>query len=219
MIGILVVLIISWLLLWFTYHKHLTVLGIKPTPKRLAELSAGLIIAGGCCIVYHLMGTLSWRINQKMTTQGLLNSSWWVLKSVLFEELIFRGALLYIAVRKFGVTKACMLSAICFGIYHLFSYNAFGNPVQMFIVFMMTAIIGWIFSFAFVKTGSLYLPFALHFGWNYLNIVVFSSGPLGTQILIRGNENKSLWIFLFQVFALPLITYLYLSRSGRKTHY
>ncbi len=41
------------------------------------------------------------------------------------------GEDLYIAIKKLGVTKACILSAICFGIYHWFSHEVIGNPVQM----------------------------------------------------------------------------------------
>lgn len=139
------------------------------------------------------------------------------LKSVLFEELIFRGALLYIAIKKLGIKKGCFLSSVCFGTYHWFSYNAFGNPVQMVIIFLTTTIFGLMLAFAFAKTKSLYLPVGLHFGWNLFNIVVFSNGPLGQQIFIKTNENHpqgflSLFVFQFQVFALPLFTYLYFKR-------
>jgi len=86
----------------------------------------------------------------------------------------------------------------------------------------MTGIFGLVLAFAFAKTKSLYLPVGLHFGWNLFNIVVFSNGPLGEQIFIKTNGNQlqgilSLLVFLFQVFALPLLTFWYLKRfSGRK---
>jgi len=91
----------------------------------------------------------------------------------------------------------------------------------MIFVFIMTGIAGIMFAFAFAKTKSLYLPFGLHFGWNLVTTVVFSSGPLKQQIFIRENENRpegilSLVIFLFQLFALPLINYWYLKRLERK---
>jgi membrane protease YdiL (CAAX protease family) len=221
MIGILAELIISWLLLWFIEKKHLSVLGLKPTKSRIINLSAGLLLAAFSCTIYQVMTTAfannSWSLNKQLTLQTILVSSWWTLKSVLFEELIFRGALLYIAIERLGIRKACILSAVCFGIYHWFSYNAFGNPVQMIIIFFMTAIFGLVLAFAFAKTTSLYLPVGLHFGWNLFNIVVFSNGPLGQQIFIKTNENQlqgilSLFVFLFQIFALPLLTYLYFKK-------
>jgi hypothetical protein len=91
----------------------------------------------------------------------------------------------------------------------------------MVIVFLMTAIVGLSWAFAFAKTGSLYLPIGLHFGWNYIQTVVFSNGYYGQQILIRTNENKVqgilMWLaFLFQVFALPFLTFWYLNRLSKK---
>ncbi len=151
----------------------------------------------------------------------LLNGVGWNIKSVLFEELIFRGALLFIVIRKIGEVKACFLSAVCFGIYHWFSFGAFGNPVQMVFIFFMTGIAGLAFAFAFAKTKSLYFPIGLHLGWNLCTNILFSNGPMGQQLFIRENKNKqdgvlSLAIFLFQVAALPLITYGYLKLLSSK---
>lgn len=221
MIGILVELIISGLLLWLISKKTLAVLGFMPTKNRVLNLLIGLLFSGLICSLYQLATTIfannSWTRNQKFIVQTFWASSWWVFKSVLFEELIFRGALLYIAIRKIGAIKACILSAVCFGIYHWFSYNAFGSLMQMTFIFIITAIAGLMFAFAFAKTISLYLPIGLHFGWNLVNIVMFSNGPLGQQIFIRENQNQpqgilSLVLFLFQIFALPLMVYLYLKK-------
>jgi hypothetical protein len=150
-----------------------------------------------------------------VTGKIILENSRWTLVSVLYEELIFRGALLYIAIEKLNIKKACILSAVGFGIYHWFTFNVFGNPFMMAITFLMTAIAGLSWAFAFAKTKSLYLPIGLHFGWNFINTVVFSNGQRGQAILVRANENQlqgilSLIVFLFQVFALALLTFGYL---------
>lgn len=220
MAGIIVELIISWLLLWFICKKHLSVLGFIPTKSRAISLGLGLLIAASCCTLYQIMTTAfinnTWVLNKQVTGKTILESSKWTLVSVLYEELIFRGALLYIAIKKLGVTKACILSAVGFGIYHWFTFNVFGNPFMMVITFLMTAIVGLSWAFAFARTGSLYLPIGLHFGWNLFYTVVFSNGSLGQAILVRTNEAQlqgisSLLVFLFQVFALPLLTFWYLN--------
>lgn len=225
MIGIITELIISWLLLWFIVKKNLSILGFKPSRKRLIQLFSGILLAAVCCIFYHVTSKISannnWELNKQISFRTLLPGVWWVLKSVLFEELIFRGALLYIAIDKLGIKKACLLSAACFGIYHWFSYNAFGSPFQMAIIFVMTAVFGYMLAYAFAITKSLYLPFGLHLGWNLFNIIVFSNGPLGNQILLKANENKpegilSLVIFLFQIFGLPLLAFWYLRNLKSK---
>jgi len=225
MAGIIVELIISWLLLWFISKKHLSVLGFRPTKSRVTNLGVGLLIAASCCTIYQMMTTAfvnnSWILNKQVTAKAILESSRWNLVSVLYEELIFRGALLYIAIKKLGVTKACILSAVCFGIYHWFTFNVFGNPFMMVITFLMTAIVGFSWAFAFAKTSSLYLPIGLHFGWNLFCMVVFSNGSSGQAIFVRMNENQlqgllSWLVFIFQVFALPLLTFWYLDRLSKK---
>ncbi|MBO9694483.1 type II CAAX endopeptidase family protein [Chryseobacterium sp.] len=225
MIGIIIELIFSWLLLKFIAKGDLSVLGFKPNSTRLMHWSIGFLLAAGICTLYHILTTAfinnTWILNKQLTFSATLISSWWVLKSVLFEELLFRGALLYLAIEKCGMTKACLLSAACFGIYHWFSYNAFGNPFQMAIIFVMTAIFGWMLALSFAKTKSLYLPIGLHLGWNLFNIIIFSNGPLGRQLFVKANESHlegipSLLVFLFQIFALPLLLYGYFKLKSRK---
>lgn len=225
MLGLIVELIISWLLLWIFYKRNLLVLGIVPIKSRLFNLFFGLLIAVACCTVYHLSFTVfanyNWTLNNEFTGQTLLSSSWWTLNSVLYEELIFRGALLYILIKKLGVRTACITSAISFGVYHWFTSGAMGNPLQMTFVFLMTGIWGTMFAITFAKTKSLYLPIGLHFGWNFISTVIFSQGPLGNQLLIGRGVQKlggalSVTVFLFQLFAVPLITFWYLKFLSRR---
>lgn len=200
-------------------------LGIAPTKQRILILLIGLGIAAVCCTLYYLsfttLTTNKWITNIEYPTQQLAGSAWWIFKSVLYEELIFRGALLYILISKIGAHKACLISAVSFGIYHWFTSGALGHPQQMAIIFFMTGIWGWMFAIAFAKTKSLYLPIGLHFGWNFTSTVIFSQGPLGKQLLILSGEDKlgialSIVVFIFQVFAVPLLTYGYLHWLSKK---
>lgn len=226
MLGLIVELIISWLLLWIFFKKGLLVLGIAPTQSRLFNLFFGISIAGVCCILYYLSFAFftanKWALNNEFTGKKLLTSSWWTLNSVLYEELIFRGALLYILIKKLGIRTACIISAICFGVYHWFTSGALGNPLQMTIIFIMTGIWGVMFAMAFARTKSLYLPIGLHFGWNFISTVIFSQGPLGSQLLITNGGQKlgealSAAVFVFQLLAVPVVTYWYLKLLSKKT--
>lgn len=221
MIGILVELLISWLLLWWFDKSNLSVLGLKVTKNRTLHFILGFITASLFCVFYYTttsaLTNTHYSINREFKTEQFFKSSWWVLSSVLFEELFFRGALLYIAIKKLDVKKACILSATAFGIYHWFTFGALGNPIQMLIVFFMTGIWGLMFAFAYAKTKSLYLPIALHLGWNLINTVIFSKGPLGNQLLLIDSTKKlegilSLVFFIIQIFGLPVLTYLYLRK-------
>lgn len=220
MAGIFIELVASWLLLWLVCKKHLSALGLKPTQSRLLHFGAGLVLAGGCCATYQWLTTAfianHWTVNRQVNATMVLNSTRWVLVSVLYEELLFRGALLYIAIKKIGLVKACVLSAVCFGIYHWFTFNAFGSPVQMVMIFLLTAIIGLSWAYAFAKTGSMYLPTGLHVGWNWVFLVLFSNGHIGPSLFVRANNNYpqgalSLSLFLFQALALPILTLWYIN--------
>lgn len=226
MAGLFIQLLISWLLLWFVSRKHLSVLGFYPSQQRLVDFTFGLLMAAACCAAYYFASAAlagnGFKANPGAGVQSAMNGAWYMFKSVLFEELIFRGAVLYLLIQWFGNLKASVISAVCFGVYHWFSYNLFGNPLPMAIVFFMTAIAGFTFAISFAVTRSLYLPFALHFGWNYMNSVVFPNGPLADPLLVYINSNKlegipSLLVFLFQVLSLPGGVYLY-SRSRRRSY-
>jgi len=225
MAGILVQLALSWIILWFFAKEHLTVLGIIPTKKRLINLCIGFGFAAICCVLYFgikaLIEKSAWRINHNYSLSNALSSSWWVFISVLYEELIFRGALLYLAIKKLGAKKACILSAVSFGIYHWFTFNAWGNPMAMIFVFFMTGIWGYMFAMAFVKTKSLYLPIGLHLGWNLVNMIVFSFGAMQTQFIVKTPDVQLpliswLTILLIQTFTLPVLIFWYLRLPSNK---
>jgi membrane protease YdiL (CAAX protease family) len=222
MVGLAVILAMSWLLLWLFTKTNLLALGIMPNRKRMANFIFGLLssslICGLCLFLIITLSHSSLTINPKFTTKTFFNSSFWMLKSVLFEELLFRGALFYIALKKIGVRNACILSSVAFGIYHWFSYGIFGNVPQMIYIFLLTGFGGLLFSYSFVFTKSLWLPIGLHLGWNIVAVVIFSQGPLGNQMLINSGGDKlggiwMLFFFVYQIAALPLVTYLYLRKQ------
>lgn len=221
MIGLLVELAISWLLLWFLYKTDLSVLGFYPTKNRVYDFIFGFFTIAIFCLLHFktiaILTNHEFAINKNFTTIQFFKSAWWVLASVLYEEFLFRGALLYILIKKLGINKACIISGIAFGIYHWFSYGVVGNPVQMIFVFFTTGIWGVAFAYAYARTKSLYLPIGLHLGWNLINIIVFSKGPLGTQLLLNNDKKLdgivSLVFFLLPIVVLPIITYFYLRKS------
>ena len=212
MTGILVQLAISWLIIWFFEKKNLSVLGFRPTPKRLTDFILFFLVTAFFCSSGFLLKMLfakeQWQINPDLSFSLILNGLWWNIKSVLFEELIFRGVLLYILIRKLGAVKAIIISATAFGIYHWFSFGVFGNPLQMLIVFVITGVMGLLLAYGYTKTFSLYTPIGIHLGWNFTQIFIFSQGPIGNGIFMPVNSQPfrtdSLIIFFIVTF-FPLI--------------
>jgi hypothetical protein len=218
MIGILVGITISWVLLYLIEKKNLLALGFLPMVHRLKQFLIGFIITGTLCVlVQYLEAYLKsseWLLNENITSGIILKSFYWDVKSVITEELIFRGALLYILIRKLGIGKGILISAIAFGIYHWFSYGVIGNVMAMILVFVGTGLMGYAWAWAFSKTKSMMLPFGLHLGWNFVYNTVFSKGPLGDLILFtQGGTELSDWTsffnFVIGLVIVPILVLIY----------
>ena len=225
MIGILVAIAISWLLLHLIEKKNILALGFLPIAKRLKQFFIGFLITGILCVlVQYLEAYLkssTWVLNENINGGNILNSFWWDVKSVLTEELIFRGALLYILIQKIGSRKSILISAIAFGIYHWFSYGVLGNVMAMILVFIGTGLMGYAWAWAFSKTKSLMLPFGLHLGWNFIYNSIFSKGPLGDLLLVSQGGNElgdwtSLLNFVSGLVIVPILVLIYVRYFVKK---
>lgn len=198
MIGIIVQLAISWLIIWFFEKGNLSILGFRPTRKRLVDFVVFFIITALCCSTGFLLrmyfGNEQWKVNPGLNFTLLVEGVWWNLKSVLFEELIFRGVLFYVLIKKLGTTKAIIISAIAFGIYHWFSMEAWGNIRQMGIIFIITGLMGIVYAYGYAKTFSLYIPCAIHLGWNLTQSFIFSEGVIGDGIFIKSEPQPTVTV-------------------------
>lgn len=213
MLGIIIQLAISWLIIWIYEKGNLSFLGFYPTKKRILEFILFFLITAFCCssgfFLRMYFGKEVWIWNESLTTMIALNAIWWNIKSVLFEELIFRGVLFYILIKKLGVSKAIIISSIAFGIYHWFSQEVFGQPVQMAIIFLLTGIMGALYAYGYTKSFSLFIPCALHLGWNLTQGFIFSQGPIGKGMFLPAKEqpvvNVSYLVF-FTILLTPILS-------------
>ena len=189
MIGIIVQLALSWLIIWLVEKKDLGVLGFYPTKKRLTDFAIFFLITAACSATDFIMRMLfaeqQWVVNPNLSFKLILEGVWWNVKSVLFEELIFRGVLLYILIKRIGMWWGIVISSVAFGIYHWFSHEMIGNPVQMLITFITTGLMGFVYAYGYAKTFSLYIPIAIHLGWNLVRSVIFSETVIGDQLLVQ----------------------------------
>jgi membrane protease YdiL (CAAX protease family) len=220
MLGILVILIASWILLFAIEKKNILSLGLLPNLKRSKQFLSGILITGLICAASKyfeaFLASSNWVLNPNISTSLILNALWWDFKSVLTEELIFRGAVLFILLKKLGIKKGILISAIFFGVYHWFSQGVLGNIVGMILLFIGTGLMGYVWALAFAKTESIMLPLGLHLGWNMVNNTLFSKGPLGELVLISTNGNElEDWIsvinFMTPLIIAPILILLYLN--------
>ncbi|MFT5287760.1 MAG: membrane protease YdiL (CAAX protease family) [Planctomycetota bacterium] len=226
MIGILVVFLLTWIVLRFITHDSIEVLGLAPNRRRFKELFVGMLFMAGIGVINFVWQAhfkeISYQLNSDYGVGEMLAGSGWMLRAVVFEELVFRGVLLYLMIKYIGAVRACLVSSLIFGIYHWFSYEIFGSRIVLMIyILLVTGCGGWMFSFAFAKTKSLYAPIGLHLGWNLVSAVVFSAGPLGNQLLLEQGRaiEWSGWVtllfFSLQAIVAPGVVTWYLTRIYR----
>ena len=210
MIGALIALLLSWALLHFIEHQSLEVLGFRPTARRLRLIGLGFLLTAAFMILYYLAEAAGWRFsyhrNPEFSSRWLLISGWTLFTSALFEELLFRGALLYILIRRIGPEKAVLVSAVAFGMYHWIIVGIHSFP-QMTLLFFSMGWMGYALARSYVVTGSILVPLALHFASNFVGADIFGNGP---QLFVHapGVHPSTLVLLLLVVihnFVYPLV--------------
>ncbi|MEO6254062.1 MAG: CPBP family intramembrane glutamic endopeptidase [Ferruginibacter sp.] len=212
MLGIIVQLLISWLIIWLFEKGNLSIFGFYPTTKRLIGFFVFFIVTALCSSSDYFMRMLfakqQWELNPQLNAKLILTGIWWNVKSVLFEELIFRGVLLYMLIKKLGPVTGIIISSIAFGIYHWYSHEVIGNIQQMAITFVTTGLMGSIYAYAYAKTFSLYIPISIHLGWNLVRSVVFSETVIGGQLFVQVQPVPEVTVSYFIYFCILLIPML-----------
>ena len=212
MVGIIIQLLISFIIIYWLKRENLSILGLKPTLPRIKYFILFLFIAGFCSSITFLLRMFFakelWHINPSLNWGLVGNGVLYNFKSVLYEELIFRGVLFYLLIKRFGGKVAILISATAFGIYHWFSYEIFDNPINMAWIFLMTGTAGVVYGIGYLKTGSLLVPIGMHFGWNFVNAFVFSNGNTGPGILVQNLPVPQVQVSYFVYFLVTFLNFI-----------
>jgi membrane protease YdiL (CAAX protease family) len=116
--------------------------------------------------------------------------------------------MLYLLLNKIGATKAILVTAAGFGIYHWFSLGVFGNPMAMVMIFFITGTMGLLLAYGYTKSLSMYTPIGIHLGWNLTQIFIFSQGPIGNGIFVPTSAEAfrtDSYLIFFVVTFLPIL--------------
>lgn len=183
MLGLLVILLISWGLLYLIEKEHLNAIGLIPNGDRLKQWVMGL----GLIVLFLLtligietqIKDIEWEYTG-FQAKPFFNAFVYHLRSALTEDLVFRGALLYMLIRRLGATWAILISALGFGVYHVFSYGITDErAIVIAYVIIVTGFTGYVWAYAFNKTRSIFLGLGLHLGFNMLMSCFYESQPYG----------------------------------------
>ena len=145
-------------------------LGCWFTKNWFKDLFSGLIFGAAAVstavLIAAIFGGLRFQINQSAGQSAILLSlavSFAIfLVGAAFEEAFFRGYMLQTFTRANLAWFAIALTSLFFALVHL------GNQGSTWISTANTLLAGIWFSFAYLKTRTLWLAFGLHFMWNWM---------------------------------------------------
>lgn len=214
MLQIVFLILISWCIIWAYNKKSILVLGVIPT-KRIAAFSVYLFcVASIICAFGFLLRVLMakeiYTVNHSLSFITILLNIGYQIRTVLTEELIFRGAVFYILLQKIGNKKAIVFSSILFGLAHCLNVEIWKNPLQLLLAFGFPFLMGLVLAFGFVKTQSIIVPFAIHFGWNLTQNYIFPEGLNENTILLLNGTPLVVTISYFSFFCMMYLPKLLL---------
>lgn len=225
MLQIIFLLLISWFILWVFEKKNLLVLGLSPTSKRLKYFTILFIVSSFLSATTFFLKMYFakevYTISETLTTKSILIEIWYQVRSVLTEELLCRGALLYLLIKKIGQNKAIITSSVIFAALHWLNAGVWGNLSQMTIIFVFTFLMGLLLAYAYAKTFSLLIPFAIHFGWNLTQNYIFPDTATGNHIFILASPPPTVtisYLAFFTMLFLPKIAILLVNYLIIKKH-
>jgi membrane protease YdiL (CAAX protease family) len=186
MLQLAALLAISWLLIWFFEKGNLSVLGLTPARDRLKYFFilfiVSALVSASAFALRMVIAKETYVVSPSLTARSVLLETWYQCRTVLTEELLCRGALLYILIKRIGSTKAVIITSILFAVLHWLNAGVWGNWPQMILVFTFTFAMGLLLAYSYARTFSLLIPFAIHFGWNLAQNYIFPDSATGNHI-------------------------------------
>ena len=187
----------TWVMTRFVNRKPFTAVGLALRRTALKEAVAGILLGflmmtgiflvGVALGMYHpAFGVLS-----AGAMASILGGSLFVFAAgAMGEEMLFRGYAYQTLVQGVTVLPATLLMASIFALAHLQNPN-----VTVFSV-LNVALAGIVLSVAYVKTRALWLPFGIHFAWNFSQSTVYglpTSGITSPGLVLTGSSGAA-WI-------------------------
>jgi membrane protease YdiL (CAAX protease family) len=191
-----------WLLSGLLDHRHADRLAWQGLPlNRFArrQFLGGLTL--GMMLIAAAVAAIAWagryQVELTLTARSLRQSvEVLVLLSAgaLLEEVMFRGYPFQRLVEAAGPFWAVVVVSAVFGAAHLGNPNA-GGVLSW--AFFNTIAIGVLLALAYLRSGSLWLSFGIHFGWNFALGFVSGlpvSGMNDFAVLVRGSAGGREWL-------------------------
>lgn len=186
-ISLSLALVLGWLCGKFLEGLPFRAIGAAFTKYWFKNLVAGGVIGAFSLavviVVAMVFGGLRFRPNADYGTAAILVTlgvSFLVFAvAAAFEEAFFRGYILQTFSRAGLAWLAIILTSLFFALAHV------RNPGANWISTLNTALAGVWFGVAYLKTRDLWLPFGLHFMWNWVQGSIFGVEVSGLKDILR----------------------------------
>ncbi len=163
--------------------------GMGWTAASMRHLALGF--AGGvCAVAIVLVPSLASGMAQVIKSPGaedafspgrLLYVSALLLFGAAGEELMFRGYAFQLLLRSFGPWQVMLPFSVVFAAVHM------NNPNATTLGLVNTGVWGLVLGFALWRSGDLWLPIGVHFGWNWA-LPMAGLGVSGFTMKLTGYE-------------------------------
>ena len=141
---------------------------LKLQPNKYTKLD---ILIGFCIGLIAMIGIYVVELNLDLiqfgefmqTYKKVLNAFFLIALMALGEELLFRGFMLNGLIQLLkNKYIAILITGVLFGLVHA------NNPNATYLSIISNGLGGVMYSIAFIESESIWLPFALHFSWNFI---------------------------------------------------
>ncbi len=146
---------------------NLSDIGLGWTAASRRNLSLGVLGGIGAALVVVMLPLVT-RLadfepvpNERLRWPSLLFVSILLLFGAVGEEMLFRGYGFQVLVKGIGPFATVLPVAVLFGLAH--SQNLNFGPLALFNTILWGVVLGY----AYLRSGDLWLPIGLHFGWNW----------------------------------------------------
>ncbi len=216
-IDVTLLVIVTWFL-YRTEGKSIKAIGLNITAKHLLFLVLGLLIGITALGLENFFRSIytgeHWNISSSIDQLALWKTLYFILPSVIVQELVFRGYLFVKTIEVTNVVIANVIFGILFMLVHVLDRDVMQNTGQLIFLIVSIPIGHLLFATALLRSKTLYFPIGLHWGNNWASSCLIGYGKNENTIFHINNPYvfqswKSFIILLviFNVFFL-LVTFM-----------
>jgi membrane protease YdiL (CAAX protease family) len=198
LLALLLIAVFAWLL---TAADHIedhrvAALGLPRAKGWLKQFATGCVLGFVLTVLaivpIAIWGHASTRFRFSLHTLPRVGAVLLILLlGALAEELMFRGYPFQHLEQGIGAIGAIAVFSVMFGVVHL------ANPGASLWGLINTILIGVLLSIAYLRTRALWLPWGIHFGWNFALGFLFGlpvSGIRLFNVVVRTTASGPQWV-------------------------